>query len=130
MVTKDGGTTWYAVHVGKNLSISGTLKVTNAVNTPVVQNTAGVLTLFSDGNFGWTITAVTGKPKHNSTAGVVCANAALATTATTGFLYVPTCAGTPTGVPVTETGTVAMIYDTTANKIWFYNGSWRGVVVA
>lgn len=56
---------------------------------------------------------------------------ALATGATTGFPFIPTCAGTPTGVPAGGgTGRAAMIYDTTANKIWFYNGSWRGVVVA
>lgn len=57
--------------------------------------------------------------------------AALATTAVVGFPYIPTCAGTPTGVPTnTATGRAPMVYDTTNNKIWFYNGSWRGVVVA
>jgi hypothetical protein len=55
---------------------------------------------------------------------------ALATSATNGFLYIPTCAGTPTGVPTAFTGRVPMIYDTTANKFWIYNGAWRGVVLA
>lgn len=54
----------------------------------------------------------------------------LATNATDGFVYVPSCAGTPTGVPTSRPGTIAMVYDTSANKIWFYNGAWRGVVVA
>lgn len=129
LVTRDGGTTWYGVHLGKNLSVSGVVKAANGLQSGVVQNTAGVLNLLSDGNIGWVITAVTGKPRHNGVAGVVCANAALATNATAGFLYLPTCAGTPTGVPATETGTAAAVYDTTANKIWVYNGSWRGVVV-
>ena len=60
---------------------------------------------------------------------VVCNSAAIATNATDGFLYFPTCAGTPTGAPTANTGSAAMVYDTTANKIWVYNGSWRGIVV-
>lgn len=55
---------------------------------------------------------------------------ALATTATEGFFFIQSCAGTPTGVPGSiPTGQIAAIYDTSANKIWFYNGSWRGVAV-
>lgn len=50
----------------------------------------------------------------------------LATTATDGFLYVPTCAGVPTGVPRTYTGRAAMIIDSTNNRLYFYSsGSWR-----
>lgn len=52
--------------------------------------------------------------------------AALATNATGGFLYIPTCAGTPTGVPVTQAGTVAMVFDTTNNILYIYDGSWLG----
>lgn len=51
--------------------------------------------------------------------------AALATNATDGFLYIPSCAGTPTGVPTGQTGTVALVYDTTNNKIYVYNGAWK-----
>jgi hypothetical protein len=58
--------------------------------------------------------------------GLVVGIAALATTATDGFLYIPTCAGAPTGVPTTQTGTVAMIYDTTNNKFYIYNAGWKG----
>ncbi len=54
----------------------------------------------------------------------------LLTTATTGFPTMPTCNGTPTGVPAgIAAGNVAYVYDTSANKLWIYNGSWRGVVV-
>jgi hypothetical protein len=49
---------------------------------------------------------------------------ALATTATSGFLYIPTCAGAPTGVPAGFTGTVPIVFDTTNNKLYVYDGAW------
>ncbi len=51
--------------------------------------------------------------------------AALATSATDGFLYIPTCPGAPSGVPTTKTGRIPMIYDTTNNFFYFYNGGWK-----
>jgi hypothetical protein len=51
---------------------------------------------------------------------------ALATTATDGFLYVPTCAGTPTGTPTSITGMAPIVVNTTNNKLYFYSGgAWR-----
>jgi hypothetical protein len=62
-------------------------------------------------------------PVGNIVAG---ASAALATTATDGFLYVPTCAGTPTGTPTAITGMAPVAVDTTNNKLYFYStGVWR-----
>jgi hypothetical protein len=62
--------------------------------------------------------------------GVIIGAAALATNATDGFLYIPTCAGTPTAAPPTaQTGTVPMVYDTTNNKFYIYNGGWKGGTV-
>ena len=51
----------------------------------------------------------------------------IATDATSGFMYVPTCAGTPTGTPAnTPTGYVPLVVDSTNNKLYFYsNGAWR-----
>lgn len=60
----------------------------------------------------------------------VCSNAALATTATNGFVYLPSCAGAPTGVPTTFTGTVPAVIDTTNGKLWlYYGGAWHFVTL-
>lgn len=61
---------------------------------------------------------------------VLGAQSALATNATDGFTYIPTSAGTPTGVPTSYTGKVAMEYDTTNNKLYIYNGAWKSVTLA
>lgn len=51
---------------------------------------------------------------------------AISTSATDGFLYIPTCAGTPTGVPTSKSGMAPMVVDATNNRLYFYSsGSWR-----
>ncbi len=50
----------------------------------------------------------------------------LATDATTGFLQIPACAGTPTGTPDLVAGCIPMVVDSTNNLLYFYtNGAWR-----
>lgn len=51
---------------------------------------------------------------------------ALATNATDGFTYLPTCAGTPTGTPTAVTGAAPAVIDETNHKLYFYTGgAWR-----
>lgn len=60
------------------------------------------------------------------------AGAALATTATVGYVMITSCAGAPTGVPVGfGVGNMPIQYDTTNNKLWIYaaSGAWRGVLL-
>ncbi len=50
----------------------------------------------------------------------------LPTNATNGFIYVPSCAGAPTGVPARYDGRAAMVVDTQNNRLWFRCGNaWR-----
>ena len=53
--------------------------------------------------------------------------AALPTTARGGFVLVPSCAGTPTGVPAAIfNGTIPVVFDTAEVALWAYTGtSWR-----
>lgn len=72
-------------------------------------------------------------PKVRPTSGnlVLGSGAALATNATDGYVMIPSCAGAPTGVPSNNgAGQIAMQYDSTNNRIYFYNGAWRSVAVA
>jgi hypothetical protein len=51
---------------------------------------------------------------------------ALATSATAGFLYLSSCAGTPTGAPAAYTGAAPAVIDTSANRLWVrIAGTWR-----
>lgn len=51
---------------------------------------------------------------------------ALATNATIGYFTIPSCAGAPTGVPANiPTGQIPMIYDSTNNFLYVYNGGWK-----
>jgi len=156
LVTKDGGTTWFAAPRGaanigivaaagggsvfvsnSGLTVSGSndVQFSPTFNSPANDLTALRVSVTDTAsaagakliaaNLG--ATTVFKVPKEG---GVITQGTVLATNATRGFAYLPTCAGAPSGVPNAETGCAAMVYDTTNNKIWFYNGAWRGVVVA
>lgn len=62
----------------------------------------------------------------SSLGNVVIGTAAVATTATDGFFYIPTSAGPPTGVPTAYAGRVPLVYDTTNHQFWIYDGGgWK-----
>ena len=69
------------------------------------------------------------KVRVDSVFNLVVGDAALATNATGGFLFIPSCAGTPTGTPTTYTGRIAMVYDSTNDYLYVYNGSWKKTTV-
>lgn len=64
--------------------------------------------------------------RWDNAANLITGGASLNTNATDGFLYLPTCAGTPTGTPTTKAGWAPAVIDTTNNKLYFYSGgAWR-----
>jgi hypothetical protein len=86
-------------------------------------NAAGALRFHTQPSTG---AGLVERARITSLGSVVTNTAALATSATDGFLYVPTCAGTPTGTPTTQTGTAPIIVDTTNHKLYFFSGgTWR-----
>ena len=69
----------------------------------------------------------TSQKLYLNSAVIIGTTSALSTSATDGFLNIPTCAGAPTGTPTAYTGKVAMVYDTTNNDFYIYNGAWKKV---
>lgn len=59
------------------------------------------------------------------TGNVSLGSGAVATDATSGFPYISTTTGTPTGTPSSISGYVPVVYDTTNDKAWIYNSSWK-----
>lgn len=58
---------------------------------------------------------------------VICGGQNIATTARGQFLVIPYCAGPPTGTPVRG---MCLIYDSTNNDLYVYNGGWKKVHLA
>jgi hypothetical protein len=57
---------------------------------------------------------------------ILTGNTILPTSATNGFLYISSCAGTPIGTPTTKVGVLPTIIDSTNSKFYFYsNSSWH-----
>jgi hypothetical protein len=74
---------------------------------------------------GWA-TNSTARGKIDANGNFIFGTAALATNAANGYIYIPTCAGTPTGTPTAVTGMVPLVYDTTNHKLYVYDGGWKG----
>ena len=87
-------------------------------------DSAGNSIFFAAG--GTIVDAPTVRMRVMSTGNVAIAGAvgvSLATTATNGFPYIPTCAGVPTGVPTAITGFAPVVIDITNNRMYFYGGT-------
>lgn len=111
---------------GDTWSVAGGNTFNNGGSIVLGGSTSGVITggiIFASGAGA----SNTERMRIDSSGNVVAGGSvALATTATDGFLYVPTCAGTPTGTPTAITGMAPIVVDTTNNKLYFYSGGqWR-----
>ena len=97
----------------------------NNTLTGAVSNYGFYSDIDTGANINWNFYADGTAPNFFRGATVV-GSAALATTATDGFLYVPTCAGVPTGTPTSYNSTAPIVIDTTNHRLYFYSGgSWR-----
>jgi hypothetical protein len=54
---------------------------------------------------------------------------ALATGATAGFTFIPSCAGTPTGTPTAHTGMTPYVHDSTNGILYAYSGGAWNIVI-
>ena len=81
--------------------------------------------LQTTGNTGITVDALSATPNV-----VVGTAAAVGTSAVNGFLYIPTCAGTPSGTPSAYTGKSPLIIDSTNHILYYNDGTWRNVAGA
>lgn len=63
---------------------------------------------------------------------VVAGSAAIPTNSTTGMFWIPSCAGTPTGVAgAPYSGAIGLLYDSSGNKLFARNGaSWKSVTLS
>lgn len=100
----------------------------NATSISAQSGTNPSLTIYTVGTGGITLasnnTSNTLLELKNSY-DVVIGNSAQATNATAGFLFIPSCAGAPTGVPASiPSNRVALMYDRSNNKLYAYNGAW------
>lgn len=108
--------------------VAGQLVLSNSGLNALVIN-AGSGTMLFAGNYALNIGSdlLTGIARTGTAAGdlrvyatrdvVIGADGALATSAVAGLLQIPTCAGTPTGNYTPRSGKVAIIYDTTNEKL-------------
>lgn len=118
---KDNGTTVFQVVDGGNVYVTAAKAIfwDGGGDTSTAESSADVLDSTVGGVLGLSLAEI------GTLVNVICGKqAALATNATDGFLYIPSCAGAPTGVPTSYTGKVAMVYDTANEALYVYNGGW------
>ncbi len=64
-------------------------------------------------------------PYFFTTSSLIVGQAAISTSATDGFLYLPSCAGVPSGTPTSQTGTIPVVVDTSNSRLYArLSGAW------
>ena len=137
-----------ASYLNGNLFVTGATTLTGAVSMGAgsqIRATDGStsspgISFVSDQNTGLfsggvdiigVVTNGTERARVDNNGNVVVGTAALATNATNGFLYIPSCAGTPTGNPTAYSGRVPLVWDSTNDILYVRSGgSWKQAVPA
>lgn len=114
-----GSTAQYMSTGNSNTGVNGSIFGVDGTGNAVVNNTQAFALLLS--------TSGTERFRISSDGNVVVNTAAVATTATAGFLWIGSCAGAPTGAPTAPyANAAAMVADTTNNRLYVLVGStWR-----
>ena len=114
-----GSTARYMAAGNSNTGLNGTLFGVDGTGNAVINNTQAFAMVFS--------TSSAERLRISSDGNVVVNTAAVATTATTGFLWIGSCAGAPTGAPTAPySNAAAMVADTTNNRLYVRVGAtWR-----
>lgn len=121
---------WVAASVGTEINSSNVWTARGTAFSIIVQDNAGKWVLYTGSGLtdGSTInTASYQRLTVDGTGNIIPGTGALATNATMGFSYIETCPGTPTGVPTAATGRSAMVWDSTNDKLYVYDGGWQQV---
>ena len=114
---------------GANWTMIGSKSTGSAASGDIIFQVGGkgaASTTVNTVNTGLTIKAGTTNNTNVGYPSVIIGSSAMATTATDGFLYIPTCAGPPAGTPTAVTGRVPMVWDSTNKKFYIYDGAWLG----
>lgn len=125
------GRTWIArtppLFGFRGIAYSPTLNRFVLSGSPLTLGSSTCLATSANSNYIISLgSSVTVPTTINLTNTVVCNTGPVANTATDGFIYIPTCPGTPTGTPTVYPGRLPIVIDSTTNKLYFYsNGSWR-----
>jgi len=113
-------TTWGALFGGDFIIDSGykiALDGSAASDTYIVEGSANNINFWTAGVIRFTFDGL---------GNAIISNAAIATNATDGFVYISGCAGKPTGTPTSYAGRSPVVVDTSNNIPYFYaNGAWR-----
>jgi hypothetical protein len=103
----------------------------SGITVQSVQSPVGIASTVGPDNFptSGTVNNFTNLALQPNTGNVIVGSgSSLGTTATNGFLCIPTCSGPPTGIPTgIPLGAVPLIYDTTNNRLYMRTpgGTWR-----
>lgn len=114
------------VYIGLETTTSGlyTILISSALVSGVATSASGKPLVLSVGSNSPVIFDTNGNSLFGPASGIT--TSALATSATNGFPYVPTAAGTPTGTPTAYTGRAPLMVDSTNGLLYFYSGgSWK-----
>ena len=118
------------------ISPTGTGVVTvNPATTGTMNNVIIGGTTPAAGTFTSVTSPVVTTPSVATSTNLVLGNgSAIALSATTGWVEIPTCAGTPTGVPSNAgAGKAAIVLDISGAQLWVYDyatATWKGVGVS